>query len=146
MDAFISRILVPTDFSESADEALEYARALGARLGASLYLLHVMHEPLLAEGLIAETNIASVPSLHDEAVAETRKGLACRSAGTASAEFAVGDAVTNILSYASRIGADLIVMGARGGTGLALLLLGSVAEHVVRRALCPVITVRHPVV
>ena len=142
MDTFIRRILVPTDFSETADEALEYARKLGAHVGASLHLLHVMHEPLLAEGVIAETNIAVAPSLHDETVAETRRGLACRSAGTASAEFTAGDTVTNIVSYASRLRADLIVMGTRGRTGIAHLLLGSVAEHVVRMAPCPVVTVR----
>ena len=145
MDTFITKILVPTDFSQPADEALEYARTLGAHLGASLHLLHVMHEPLLAEGLAAEAAIATAPSLHDETVAETRRGLASRSRGTASAEFAVGDTVANIVAYASRLGADLIVMGTRGRTGMAHLLLGSVAEHVVRTAPCPVMTVRQPV-
>jgi len=143
MDTFIAKILVPTDFSEPADEALEYARTLGAHVGASLHLLHVMHEPLLAEGLVAETTIAASPSLHEQTLAEARKGLACRSAGTASAEFTLGDTVANITAYASRLGADLIVMGTRGRTGMAHLLLGSVAEHVVRTAPCPVITVRH---
>jgi universal stress protein A len=145
MNAFITKILVPTDFSEPADEALEYARTLGAHVGASLHLLHVMHEPLLAEGLVAETTIAASPSLHEQTVDETRRGLACRSAGTASAEFTLGDTVANITAYASRLGADLIVMGTRGRTGMAHLLLGSVAEHVVRTAPCPVITVRHHV-
>jgi nucleotide-binding universal stress UspA family protein len=139
MDAFISRILVPTDFSETADQALDYARQLGGHVGASLHLFHVMQEPLLADGLSGE---ADEPSRHDEAVAETRRGLASRSVGTASAEFAVGDTATNIVAYASRLGADLIVMGTRGRTGIAHLLLGSVAESVVRTAACPVVTVR----
>jgi nucleotide-binding universal stress UspA family protein len=144
MDTFIATILVPTDFSEPADEALEYARTLGARVGASVHLLHVMQEPLLAEGLVAETTIASSPSLHEQTLAEARTGLACRSAGTASAEFTLGDTVANITAYASRLRADLIVMGTRGRTGMAHLLLGSVAEQVVRTAPCPVITVRRP--
>jgi nucleotide-binding universal stress UspA family protein len=100
-----------------------------------------MQEPLLADGLSGE---ADEPSRHDEAVAETRRGLASRSVGTASAEFAVGDTATNIVAYASRLGADLIVMGTRGRTGIAHLLLGSVAESVVRTAACPVVTVRQP--
>jgi nucleotide-binding universal stress UspA family protein len=140
MDAFISRILVPTDFSETADEALEYARRLGAHVGASLHLLHVIKEPLLAEGLAAEANTTTA-SFNDEADA-ARSALAHRSTGTASAEFVVGDAVANIVAHASRLSADLIVMGTNGRTGIAHLLVGSVAEHVVRTAPCPVVTVR----
>jgi nucleotide-binding universal stress UspA family protein len=142
MKTFISRILVPTDFSETADEALEYARKLGGHIGASLHLLHVLHEPLLAEGLTAETNMRGAPSLCDEAVDAARARLAYRSAGAASFEFTVGEAVANIVAYASRLNADLIVMGTNGRTGIAHLLLGSVAEQVVRTAPCPVVTVR----
>jgi universal stress protein A len=144
MDAFISRILVPTDFSDTADQALEYARTLGTHIGASVHLLHVMQEPLLAEGLAAESNITTAPSLHEGAVDAAGAQLGSRSAGTASAEFTVGDTVANIVAYASRLKADLIVMGTNGRTGIAHLLLGSVAEHVVRTAPCPVVTVRHP--
>jgi nucleotide-binding universal stress UspA family protein len=143
MNALISRILVPTDFSETADQALEYARMLGAHVGASLHVLHVVQEPLLAEGLIAETGAPAARSLHDGDLDAARASLGCRSAGTASAECAVGDTVTNIVAHASRVGADLIVMGTVGRTGLAHLLLGSVAEQVVRTAPCPVVTVRH---
>jgi nucleotide-binding universal stress UspA family protein len=143
MNAVISRILVPTDFSETADQALEYARMLGDHVGASLHVLHVVQEPLLAEGVIAEARAPAARSLHDEDLDAARASLDSRSAGTASADCAVGDTVTNIVSYASRVGADLIVMGTTGRTGIAHLLLGSVAEHVVRTAPCPVVTVRH---
>lgn len=143
MDTFITRILVPTDFSDGADEALEYARRLSGQLGASLHLLHVVHEPLLAEGVLAETNIPELPSICDDAVNDARGRLAYRSSATASAECAVGDAAETIVKRAAQIHADLIVMGTRGRTGIAHLLLGSVAEHVVRTAQCPVVTVRH---
>jgi nucleotide-binding universal stress UspA family protein len=144
MDTFINRILVPTDFSQGADDALEYARTLGARVGASLHLLHVIHEPLLAEGLAAEANIDAAPLRNEEAIDAAKAGLASRAPGTASCECVVGDTAGNIVAYASRLNADLIVMGTNGRTGIAHLLLGSVAEHVVRTAPCPVMTVRQP--
>jgi universal stress protein A len=141
MDTFLTRILVPTDFSETADGALDYARRLGDGLGASLHLLHVVQEPLLAEGVRAEVN-RTAPPLADNLVHDARARLAERSPGTTSTECIVGDTVANIVATASRLRADLIIIGTNGRTGIAHLLLGSVAEHVVRMAPCPVVTIR----
>jgi universal stress protein A len=141
MDTFLTRILVPTDFSETADGALEYARRLGDRIGASLHLLHVVQEPLLAEGVTAEMN-RTAPPLADRLVDDARARLAERSPGTTTAECIVGDTVANIVATALRLRADLIIIGTNGRTGIAHLLLGSVAEHVVRMAPCPVVTIR----
>ena len=140
MDTVINRILVHTDFSDTADAALEYARKLGTHIGASLHLLHVVDEPPLTEGLIAEAGEAAARALQEQTTAAARNGLDHRAAGTASAEYTFGDTVENIVGYASRLGADLIVMGTHGRSGVAHLLLGSVAENVIRAAPCPVVT------
>jgi universal stress protein A len=138
----ITRILVPSDFSESSDAAIEYARMLAHRFGATVHLLHVLHEPLLAEGLAAEAFINEPPAIRAGLVEEAKAHLNERASGTASADVVFGQAAPAIVECAARLEVDLIVMGSRGRTGLAHLLLGSVAEAVARTALCPVLTVR----
>ena len=142
MEHLITRILVPSDFSELSDAALEYARMLADRFGASLHLVHVLHEPLLAEGLAAEALMSEPPAIRAGLVDDARAHLSQRGTGTLSADIVFGHAATRIVESASRLGVDLIVMGSHGRTGLAHLLLGSVAEAVARTALCPVLTVR----
>jgi universal stress protein A len=142
MEHLITRILVPSDFSESSDAALEYARMLAHRFGASLHLLHVLNEPLLAEGLAAEAFMSEPPAIRAGLVDDARAHLSQRATGTSSAEVVFGHAATTIVECAARLDVDLIVMGSRGRTGLAHLLLGSVAEAVARTASCPVLTVR----
>jgi len=142
MEHLITRILVPSDFSESSDAALEYARMLADRFGASLHLVHVLHEPLLAEGLAAEAFMSEPPAIRAGLVDDARAHLSQRATGTSSADVVFGNAATRIVESAARLGVDLIVMGSHGRTGLAHLLLGSVAEAVARTALCPVLTVR----
>lgn len=144
MEHLITRILVPSDFSESSDAALEYARMLANRFGASLHLLHVLNEPLLAEGLAAEAFMSEPPAIRAGLVDEARAHLSQRASGTSSTEVVFGHAAAAIVECAARLGADLIVMGSHGRTGLAHLLLGSVAEAVGRTATCPVLTVRTP--
>ena len=141
MANMISRILVPTDFSESSDAALEFARAIAERVGASIHLLHVLNEPLLAEGLAAEAFSRTTPSFERSVLDAAKADLSGRADGAASAEVVFGHPA-DIGAYASKLGADLIVMGTRGRTGIAHLFLGSVAETVVRSAPCPVLTVR----
>jgi universal stress protein A len=142
MEPLITRILAPSDFSEAADAALEYARLLAHRFGASLHLLHVVNEPLLVEGLAAEAFINEPPTTRTTMVDEARAHLSRRAAGTSSADVVFGYAAPAIVECATRLDVNLIVMGSHGRTGLAHLLLGSVAETVVRTAPCPVLTVR----
>jgi universal stress protein A len=144
MEPLVTRILAPSDFSEASDTAMEYARLLAHRFGASLHLLHVVNEPLLVEGLAAEAFINAPPTTRTTLVDEARAHLRQRAAGTSSQEVVFGYAAPAIVEYATRLDADLIVMGSHGRTGLAHLLLGSVAETVVRTAPCPVLTVRQP--
>ena len=145
----ITRILVPTDFSPTADAALDYAFGLAERFGASLQLLHVLDDPFVFEGMSAEAYIAEAPVLRSAMLADAREKLGHR-AGPRQArvhvdtEVLFGHGARTIAEYAAERGVDLIVMGTHGRTGFAHLLLGSVAERLVRTAPCPVLTVRHP--
>ena len=141
MRTVITRILVPTDFSRPSEQALAYARSLAQRFGASLHLLHVVNRPLLAEGLAAEAFIDESSDMVEVAQQRLRK----RAPDAASANVVFGYAAKSIVQHASQLGVDLIVMGSHGRTGIAHILLGSVAEAVVRTAPCPVLTVRDPV-
>jgi len=138
----LKNVLVATDFSQASQAALTYGRALARSFGASLTLLHVSDNFFLRP-------IASDP--HDLMVAKTRalNDLLVdddhRAVGGARAILEVSDSpAQTIAEYARAHGADLIVMGTHGRTAVAQLLLGSVAERVVRIAPCPVLTVRHP--
>ncbi len=141
MKDIVNRILVPTDFSGTSDVALEYARALAARFDATLHLLHVLDDPFVAEGLAAEAYITEAPSIRTSLLEDARTRLSHRVQGCATTEAVFGRGATTIVDYAERCGIDLIVMGTHGRTGLAHLLIGSVAERVVRTARCPVLTV-----
>jgi nucleotide-binding universal stress UspA family protein len=142
MPNVITRILVPTDFSRPSEQAFNYARTLAQQFGASLHMLHVLNRPLLAEGLAAEAFIAEGTAMGSTMVEDAKARLRNQAPEATSADVVFGYAATSIVEYASRLGVDLIVMGSRGRTGIAHVLLGSVAEAVVRTAPCPVLTVR----
>jgi len=143
----IKRMLVPTDFSPTSDIAFQYALDLAARDGATIQLLHVVENATVAaafpDGLYAE-----LPGLRERLVAEAQQRLneaaqTCAAAGIATTtQVHVGPPASSIAGEASARGTDLIVMGTHGRSGFAHLLLGSVAEHVLRTAPCPVLTVR----
>jgi nucleotide-binding universal stress UspA family protein len=137
-------ILFPTDFSAEAGSAFEVASALAADSRGRLVMLHVEPSPLTSLG-----DIAGVPPLPDEydrpGTEEALQRLQSpRSGFTVERRLEYGYAASVILQTAREIGADLIVMGTHGRTGLRRLLMGSVAEKVVRKASCPVLTVRTP--
>jgi nucleotide-binding universal stress UspA family protein len=143
-----TRILVPTDFSETSDAALAHARVLARTFGASLHLLHVVEDQLVTGPLGSEMYVPTTPGMHDlqlaEAVRDLEQGLTADDRGRLRATSAaiVGTAARTIAEYAADNGYDLIVMGTHGRSGLAHMVMGSVAEHVVRSAPCPVLTVR----
>jgi nucleotide-binding universal stress UspA family protein len=145
--AAVRQILVPTDFSANSDEALEYGVMLAERVGATLQLLHVLDDPFVAEGLAAEAYIAEAPAMRTAMLQNARERLAHRTAPsrpgvTIAGEVLFGHGAKTIAEYAEARGIDLIVMGTHGRTGVAHLLIGSVAERLVRSARCPVLTVR----
>jgi nucleotide-binding universal stress UspA family protein len=130
----IRAILHPTDFSERSGYAFQLACSLARDHGARLIVLHVMPVPLVQE-----------KRLYREEMAEELNRL-----GAPDAQVRVehrleeGDPATQILRVAQETTCDLIVLGSHGRTGLDRLLMGSVAEQVVRRASCPVLTVKAP--
>jgi len=144
----IRRILVPTDFSLTSDAALAYARQFAERFGATLQLLHVLQDPFLNGPLSSETYLTERPGVRTTIMEEAKSRLAHRLTARdcdvfgARTEVVFGRDAETIVEYAADRGVDLIVMGTHGRTGMAHLLLGSVAERVVRTAHCPVLTVR----
>jgi len=145
----ITRILVPTDFSATADAALDYAYVMAERFGASLELLHVLDDPFVVDGMAAEAYVSEAPALRTAMLQEAQERLRHRASAreampTIGTEVLFGHGARTIAEYAAERGADLIVMGTHGRTGFAHLLLGSVAEQLVRTAPCPVLTVRQP--
>ena len=139
----IEKILVATDFSETSQAALEYAKELARSAGAALVVLHVEEDPIL-------NAVSTDQSYRDEADAKTLQRLQTliesQEQQRLRAEFAVvhGNAFVEIVRYARDHGVGMIVLGTHGRTALAHMILGSVAENVVRTAECPVLTVRHP--
>jgi nucleotide-binding universal stress UspA family protein len=144
-----NHILVPTDFSVYSDAALEYARAIAAQFRSTLHLLHVIDAQLVAGPPGSEIYIGESAELHAELFDNAKDRLAQRAARPAGAPFTVttevivGTSAPAIIDVAAGRGIDLIVMGTHGRTGLAHLLMGSVAERVVRFAPCPVLTIRN---
>ena len=142
------RILVPTDFSPPSDAALEYGRVLAAKFGSSLQLLHVVDEPSAASAFVADGFAPTTDNIREALLEQVREHLARamnlgdRTRFHARADAIIGTPAAAIVDYATATGTSLIVMGTHGRTGLAHLLMGSVAEHVVRTARCPVLTVR----
>ena len=144
----IRRILFPTDFSEPAKEAQKYAMALADRFGAELHLLHVV--PEVAMPLPDSTTSWTLPAADLKLQVEAAERQLLHDLGPDWAEerrtvqtAVVGNAVEEIVKYAKEHEIGLIVIGTHGRTGLSHLLLGSVAEKLVRLATCPVLTV-HP--
>ena len=141
------RILVPVDFSPPSDAALEYARSVAARYDASLHLLHVAEDPYRAF-YSAEVYVPEVEGLREEVLSDTEKRLKNQlrppdvTEFHATAESIIGTPAGSIVEYATGHDIDLIVMGTHGRGGMSHLLMGSVAERVVRTAPCPVLTVR----
>ena len=144
----ISRILVPTDFSAPSNAALEFAKTLAARFGASLQLLHVLEDPYLIAAFAPEVYAPPPPGLRESSLAGAQKVLAAQLTEGEQEQFGTtttvlfGAPAQEIVDYAATHGIDVIVMGTHGRSGLAHLMMGSVAERVVRAAPCPVLTTR----
>jgi nucleotide-binding universal stress UspA family protein len=137
----IHTILHPTDFSEPSRYAFELACNLARGLSARLVLVHVGTPP----AVVGHAVLMPVLAKEQEELEERLQQLTA-SDGNLGVEhrFEQGDPASEILRVAHESRADLIVMGTHGRTGLGRLLMGSVAEQVVRQALCPVLTVRIP--
>ena len=143
----LQRILAPTDFSEQGEVALRYAVEFAARFDAELHLLHVVQsqlylspDPTLLSGPVAEMEEQWKKAAHKQ-LDELTLPVPLPNVVRVVLE---GPPVVEIGRYARENDCVLIVIGTHGRTGLAHVFLGSVAENVVRKAPCPVLTVRHP--
>lgn len=146
----ITRILVPTDFSAASDAALTYARSLASQFGASINLVHVLEDPFASGAFLGDGTVTMPLDLRESLERSAREQLESRHAehlGTlplSSADLLTGSPAKRLVEHAEATGANLIVMGTHGRGGLGHLLLGSIAEKVVRTAKCPVLTAREP--
>jgi nucleotide-binding universal stress UspA family protein len=144
-----SRILVPADFSAPSEAALAYAKVLAGQFGSTLHVLHVVDDSLLT-AYTSEAFSPSLLKLRDEIETDTRERLGAvlsedeRRRFRAVVALRRGQAAAEIVDYAAGEQIDLIVMGTHGRGPVSHMFLGSVAELVVRRGPCPVLTVRQP--
>jgi nucleotide-binding universal stress UspA family protein len=144
----IGKIVCAVDFSEFSNYALRYALHLAKVFAAQLTLLHVVELPFLPSYSLAGVPDLSIPveeiengarQKMDEMVAECRKDCP-----RVEGEVRMGTAFVEIINYAREKECDLIVVGTHGRTGLRHVIIGSVAEKVVRKAPCPVLSIKHP--
>ncbi len=146
----LKRILVPTDFSDSAEHALKYAVRLGKPFNANIFVLHVFH---LQEYLALLSDRDQTDSGTANEVLEAAKNRAANKleALVRRSEdkevvllpvLLVGVPFEEIVRYAAERDVDLIVMPTHGRTGVAHLLLGSTSERVISHSVCPVLVVR----
>jgi nucleotide-binding universal stress UspA family protein len=148
------KILVPHDFSLCAQRALDLAIDLARAHGSQITLLHVSPlPPNVPPGTMITPPGASAPVRVDEFTAnasrEKLEAIAAKARGRevevrTLAFAAIDDVAAEVLTVAVDLGVDVLVLGTHGRTGLAHVLLGSVAEKIVRRASVPVVTVRSP--
>ncbi len=142
----IKTILFPTDFSNGARAAMDHALSLAKDYQAKLILLYVIQDISIAEWYIPSTlSVADlVEDMQKNAWKEMDKWAAEASAKVKAVEKLVerGVPFVEIIKTAKEKGADLIVIGTHGRTGIDHMLFGSTAEKVVRKAPCPVLTVR----
>jgi len=143
----LQRILLPTDFSEHSQEAAAYACEFADRFESELHVLHVLQDIV---ALVPEPGLAFPPSgdymqelkeSADQALLQIPGEEAAKGKSIVRTTLQ-GPPFVKIVRYAKEHDIDLIVMGTHGRSGLAHVLMGSVAERVVRKAPCPVLTVR----
>lgn len=143
--ATIQRILVPVDFSSDSQNALDYAVGLAKSLGATIDLLHCYrvnlavispYGPTLPPNFEADLREAAGERLHEWSQKASASGVQI------SEHLQLVFPSEGIVDLAEELGSDLIVMGTRGLSGFKHVVLGSVAERVVRTASCPVLTVK----
>ena len=146
----ISRILVATDFSLDSDAAVSYGLALAKTVHASIHLLHVVENPVAAGVWSSEIYTAEIAALQINLIRDAEKNLKRAIASLDHpgvkivGDVRAGRPATTIVEAARDQGADLIVIASHGRTGITRLMMGSVAEHVVRNAPCAVLVVRPP--
>lgn len=148
MEIDIQKILCPVDFSEGSDHALRYAMAFASAYDATLKLLHVVELPFLPSYSTAGVPDMSLPVDQIQEDCENRLNKLVEEQKPIHEDIdsstVVGAPFVEIIREAGEGDFDLLVVGTHGRTGIKHMLIGSVAEKVVRKAPCPVLTVKHP--
>jgi nucleotide-binding universal stress UspA family protein len=137
----LKHILVATDFSPASDAALTYARALATRFGATLRVFHVAENHFMRPTSTDPRDLVMSAERRAEHLLTADDRASLRAQAVVETSDHPADAIVH---YAKSEGIDLIVMGTHGRGALAQVLVGSVAERVVRTAPCPVLTIKHP--
>jgi universal stress protein A len=140
----ITRILVPVDFSAYSAKAVRCASELARSFNAVIRLVTVVEDPLVTGGWPAELYTTEIAALQGNLVRDAERSLrqlVPPGPDNITIEVRNGPAAKQILAAALDYGADLIVMGTSGRSGLARVVMGSVTEKVVRLSRCPVLTV-----
>jgi universal stress protein A len=140
-----SKILYPVDFSDYAEEILEYAVAVASRFNSELHLIHVI--PNLNyftpyESFLTPENMVAIERNIETEVDRDLTALAEKVSVPVKKVTKTGVTFVEIIEYVKEAGIDLVVMGTHGRSGIEHVLIGSVAEKVVRKAPCPVLTIR----
>jgi nucleotide-binding universal stress UspA family protein len=136
------KVLFPTDFSTSSDAPLAYATALARDMGATMLIVHVEEPPLVYGG--GEMYYGTLEPDYAELERMLANVRPTDPAVPCVRQLLTGDPAATIVELATAEAVDLIVMGTHGRTGLRRLLMGSVAEAVIRAAPCPVLIYRAP--
>jgi nucleotide-binding universal stress UspA family protein len=146
---FVSKILAAVDFSRYSEAVLEHALAIADLYAAEVHVMHAWQIPPIASPELLAAGPAGVLGFDEHVRAEAERTLRNFVAPFASRRdlrihtcLALGEPAERIVSLAKDGDYDLIVMGTHGRTGLDRFVMGSIAEKVVRRATCPVLTVR----
>ena len=144
------KILVATDFSECSEVALTYGRAIARQYNARLRVMHVV-ETSLVESFEVGGYVTAVPPMEPDLETSESARLDAlisdddrRHLAAEAVLVMLQPPAQAVVDYAAREKVDLIVVGTHGRRGLAHMVMGSVAERIVRTAPCPVLTVRHP--
>ena len=141
-----SRILVPVDFSEFTDDIISYATEIAQKFGSAIHLVHVI--PNMGyfapyESYLAAENMVTVQKGVEIEVRQNLEEVAARISGIpVTRAVLTGVSFVEIVQYVKSENIDLVIMATHGRGGLEHIIIGSVAEKVVRRSPCPVLTIR----
>ncbi len=140
----LSKILCPTDYSKTSDKAVRYAIELGRKVDAHVRFLHIMQPENIAEKTAYSYGVTKKAANYDAVSDEFRQLMMDEKKKGLSADILIlrGNPCDSIIEQANAWGADLVIMGSHGRTGLTRLLMGSVAEAVFHSLDIPVLLVK----
>ncbi|PLX47053.1 MAG: universal stress protein [Desulfobulbaceae bacterium] len=140
----ITQIVVPVDFGSHTDKLVEFATYMASKLGAKLSFIHVNESSALGDMMMGSPSFRDLDEQR-QAKAEQKMAHVLEDYGAkcpgCTGDVVAGDAVDEIVAFAKKQEADLIIISTHGTKGLGKILLGSVAERVVKRAPCPTLTI-----